>query len=568
MSTIAKAYKPVVRARTKDGSLTGAALVGINSILLGWSVDDNADRKHLLGFGIRRTDYEPETGKMIRSEWFYGNKRFSHQIDKDYGPSISSYSAPYQRFNWSDYSVSPNRSYLYEIFPYWGEPRDFSREEPLKLYVRPTSELHGDWGIFTNRGVTSSLAYQERFKSIDPAESSEAQIWLSRGLKESLLEVIKGAGKGDGLHIAIYEFEDHDVAEALQKAVKRGVDVQIVFHAVKGKGSTGKAREENLHCIEAHGLQKNAFPRENPPSISHNKFLVLLKDGAPHTVWTGTCNYTFAGFYLQTNMALQLSEPVTAAAYESYFQLLKSDPVSTGRNNPARERIEEIIAQAEKDLEGESWKVNFSPVSRDHLLEYTAEQIRKAKSAVFLSTPFGMDQMLLDAIAENGKHIIEYGLCNSAARKRIEALNFSYTRFFTPSRLESYMGRQWDAKAFGNNKIHTKSMVTDPWGDNPVVIVGTGNFSDEACRRNDENFLMIEGDRRLAAVVSTEFIRMWEHYKNRHFINAIYGKRKATEKEEIAQMLLKGDGSWSDTAYREHRLSYKFREREVFAGME
>lgn len=110
MSTIAKAYKPVVRAKTKDGSLSGAALVGINSILLGWSVDNHADRKHLLGFGIRRTDYEPETGKMIRSEWFYGNKRFSHQIDKDYGPSISSYSAPYQRFNWSDYSVGPNRS--------------------------------------------------------------------------------------------------------------------------------------------------------------------------------------------------------------------------------------------------------------------------------------------------------------------------------------------------------------------------------------------------------------------------------------------------------------------------
>ncbi|MFZ2899699.1 MAG: phospholipase D-like domain-containing protein [Saprospiraceae bacterium] len=564
MSTIAKAYKPVVRAKTKDGSLSGAALVGINSILLGWSVDDHADRKHLLGFGIRRTDYEPETGKMIRSEWFYGNKRFSHQIDKDYGPSISSYSAPYQRFNWSDYSVSPNRSYLYEIFPYWGEPRDFSREEPLKLYVRPTAELHGDWGIFTNRGVTSSLAYQERFKSVNPAESQEAQIWLSRGLKESLLNVIKEAVKGDGLHIAIYEFEDNDVAEALQKAVKRGVDVQIVFHAVKGNGSVGKAREENLHCIKDNGLEKNAFPREKPLAISHNKFLVLLKAGVPHTVWTGTCNFTFAGFYLQTNMALQLSEATTAGAYEAYFQLLKSDPEGA----PVRAGVEAIIEKTEKDLEGESWKVNFSPVSRDHLLEYSAEQIRKAKSAVFMSTPFGLDKSLLDAIAENGKQIIEYGLCNSAARKRIEALNFSYTRFFTPSRLESYMGRQWDAKAFGNNKIHTKSLVTDPWGDNPVVIVGTGNFSDEACRRNDENFLMVEGDRRLAAVVSTEFIRMWEHYKNRHFINAIYGKRKATEKEEIAQMLLKGDGSWSDTAYREHRLSYKFREREVFAGME
>lgn len=568
MTTIARSYKPVVRANTTDGTLTGAALVGVNSILLGWSLDDAIDRKGLLGFGIRRTDYDVETGMMIRSEWFYGNKRFSHQIDMDYGPQISTYNAPLQRFSWSDYSVGPNRSYLYEIFPFWGSPRDFTREEPLKLYVRPTTPHHGDWGVFTNRGVTSSLAYQERFKSINPAESEEAQIWLSRGLKESLLDIIKGAGQGDGLHIAIYEFEDPHVADELRKAVKRGVDVQIVFHAVKGKGGTGKAREENLHCIEEFGLGPNAFPREKPLNISHNKFLVYLKSGKPHTVWTGTCNFTFAGFYLQTNMALQLSEATTSEMYEAYFQLLKTDPYCGGRDNPAKARIEEIITEAERALEGERWKINFSPVSRDHLLEYTAEGIRKAKSAVFMSTPFGLDQSLLEALASNSGQIVEYGLCNSTAKKKIDALKFNYTRFYTPSRLESYMGREWDAKAFGNNKIHTKSMVTDPWGDNPVVIVGTGNFSDEACRRNDENFLIIEGDHRLAAVVATEFLRMWEHYKNRHFINQIYSKRKATKQEELAQMLLAGDGSWSNTAYREHRLSYKFRERQVFAGME
>ena len=568
MSPIAKTYKPVVRAKTRDGRLAGAALVGVNSILLGWSLDPAIDRSSLLGFGIRRTDYDLEEGMMIRAEWFYGNKRFSHQMDMDYGPSISTYSAPLQRFSWADYAVSHQRSYMYEIFPFWGDPRDFDRQEPLRLYVRPSAPHEGDWGVYTNRGVTASLAYQERFKSINPEESEDAQKWLSRGLKESLLDIIKSAGKGDGLHIAIYEFEDNDVADALRKAVKRGVDVQIVFHAKEGTGSTGKAREDNLAMIQAHELQDHVFPREKPLNISHNKFLVYLKKGKPHTVWTGTCNFTFAGFYLQTNMALQLSHGPTAQAYETYHQLLKADPYCGGRNNANKELIEEIISDAEKSLQKVNWKVNFSPVSRDHLLDYTAEEIRKAKSAVFLSTPFGLDQMLLDALASNSEQIIEYGLCNTTARKKIEALNTRYTRFFTPSRLESYMGRQWDAQAFGNHKIHAKTLVTDPWSDNPTVIIGTGNFSDEACRRNDENFLIIKGDQRLAAIVSTEFIRMWEHYKNRHFINTIYANRKASRAEELAQMLLDGDGSWSGTAYRETARSYKFREREVFAGME
>ncbi|MCB9285051.1 MAG: hypothetical protein H6563_13315 [Lewinellaceae bacterium] len=564
MSPIAKTYSPVVRSKTRDGKLTGAALVGVNSILLGWTLDPNLDRGNLLGFGIRRTDYDLEEGMMIRAEWFYGNKRFSHQMDMDYGPSISTYSAPLQRFSWADYTVSHNRSYMYEIFPFWGDPRDFDREEPLRLYVRPSAPHEGDWGIYTNRGVTATLAYQERFKSVNPQDSEDAQKWLSRGLKESLLDVIKAAGSGDGLHIAIYEFEDNDVAEALSKAAKRGVDVQVVFHAKEGDNT----REENLKMIHAHELDDHVFPREKPLNISHNKFLVYLKQGKPHTVWTGTCNFTFAGFYLQTNMALQLSHAPTAQAYETYHQLLKSDPDCGGRNNPNKALIEEIISDAEKALNRVNWKVNFSPVSRDHLLDYSAEAIRKAKSAVFLSTPFGLDKMLLDALAANSEQIVEYGLCNTTARKKVEALNTRYTRFFTPSRLESYMGRQWDAQAFGNHKIHAKTLVTDPWSDNPTIIIGTGNFSDEACRRNDENFLVIQGDQRLAAIVSTEFIRMWEHYKNRHFINTIYAKRKASRAEELAQMLLDSDGSWSNTAYRETARSYKFREREVFAGME
>ena len=564
---IAKSYKPVVRAKTKDGKLSGAALVGVNSVLLGWSLDPELDRKDLLGFGIRRTDYSLENAKMIRSEWFYGNKRFSHQLDKDYGPSISTYNAPLQRFNWSDYSVSPNRSYLYEIMPYWGDPRKMRREEPLLLYLRPSAPHEGDWGVYTNRGVTSTMAYQERFNSINPEDSKEAQTWLSRGLKESLLDIINAAEKGDGLHICIYEFEDHDVAGALRNAVLKGVEVGIAFHAKKGSGNTGKAREENLHMIAAHDLQDHVFPREKTLNISHNKFLVYLKKGKPHTVWTGTCNFTFAGFYLQTNMALQLSHAATAEAYEAYYQLMKTDPDSSGRNNANKKKIEKLIQDAEKRLENNNWKVNFSPISRDHLLEYSAEYISRAKSAVFLSTPFAMDQSLLDALEGNSQQIIEYGLCNTTAKAKIDGLNSRYTRFFTPSRLETYMGKTWDAKAFGSHKIHTKSLVTDPWGDNPVVIVGTGNFSDEACTKNDENFLIVEGDRRLAAIVSTEFVRMWEHYKHRAFINSIYAKRKASKAEQIAQMLLDGDGSWSNTAYKETNRSYKFREREVYAGM-
>jgi len=152
-------------------------------------------------------------------------------------------------------------------------------------------------------------------------------------------------------------------------------------------------------------------------------------------------------------------------------------------------------------------------------------------------------------------------LANSTAKRKIEGLRRRNTRFFTPSRLRSYMGRKWDAKAFGAHKIHAKSLVVDPWGDNPAVLIGSANFSDGSCRMNDENTLLIEGDKRLAAVIATEFLRMYDHYKIRFWIN------KMEEEGNSAPLFLDDSPSWSDIYYRKTQRSRKFRDREVFSGL-
>ena len=53
-------YQPVVHVRR--GPYRGAALVGTHSTVIGWTFDDLALRDDLLGFAIRRTDLDPETG--------------------------------------------------------------------------------------------------------------------------------------------------------------------------------------------------------------------------------------------------------------------------------------------------------------------------------------------------------------------------------------------------------------------------------------------------------------------------------------------------------------------------
>jgi phosphatidylserine/phosphatidylglycerophosphate/cardiolipin synthase-like enzyme len=51
-----------------------------------------------------------------------------------------------------------------------------------------------------------------------------------------------------------------------------------------------------------------------------------------------------------------------------------------------------------------------------------------------------------------------------------------------------------------NNKVlysHTKFMLIDPLGDDPVVVSGSGNFSDKSVSDNDENMLLIRADTRV-----------------------------------------------------------------------
>lgn len=88
------------------------------------------------------------------------------------------------------------------------------------------------------------------------------------------------------------------------------------------------------------------------------------------------------------------------------------------------------------------------------------------------------------------------------------------------------------------------------------MLLGSANFSDESVSRNDENAIYLEGDRRVAAIVATEFLRMFDHYKFRDYL--------ARAKKKPSERYLVEDERWTDPYY--DRKKSKYRERQVFAG--
>ena len=52
----------------------------------------------------------------------------------------------------------------------------------------------------------------------------------------------------------------------------------------------------------------------------------------------------------------------------------------------------------------------------------------------------------------------------------------------------------------------------DPLGADPIVVTGSANFSKASTTDNDENMLLIRGNKRVADIYFTEFNRLFNHY--------------------------------------------------------
>ncbi len=64
--------------------------------------------------------------------------------------------------------------------------------------------------------------------------------------------------------------------------------------------------------------------------------------------------------------------------------------------------------------------------------------------------------------------------------------------------------------------VHNKFFIIDALGADPVVVTGSANFSSNSILNNDENSIMIKGDKRVADIYLTEFNRLFIHFWPRY----------------------------------------------------
>lgn len=591
----------------KIGGYQVFAVSGTNTVSFGIDFAD-ADTKGLLGFAVERSD-PAENQKFF----MFGFKVFPSVIPHpDSETSVKTFDHPIQSFVWDDFTAKDGRAYEYVFHPLKGAPKNIDRSAPpIPITVRTEplfSNLEHD--VFFNRGVASSQAYTREFKNKSPddldktdkKEAQRAREWLSRKLDDAILKFIANARKGDTLLCCFYEFRYLPVAKALKDAKKSGVKVRLIIDAKVNESTDKKGvfhesfpREENLRTLKAAGLpKKEVILREAKPSnIAHNKFMVLLKGKkqAPAEVWTGSTNISDGGIHGQTNVGHWVRNGDVAAHYQAYWELLSGDPgpqadddrtTSTQKNKELRASVEALL-KTPKTFAGVATGITpvFSPRSGPGVLDMYARMVDEADNLSCITLAFGISEVFKQLLKDNSvdSHIGFFLLekedkPNPRSKKAFVGLNAAnnvYKAFGSFLRDPLYQwAKETNAQILRLNQhvsyIHSKFLLKDPLSKDPIVVTGSANFSTASTNDNDENMIIIRGNRRVADIYFTEFNRLFYHYYFRSVQETTRKLEKGEKKKRDQQTLFLAETDEWIKNYK--RGSLKLKRVDIFKRIE
>jgi phosphatidylserine/phosphatidylglycerophosphate/cardiolipin synthase-like enzyme len=572
-----------MRVIKQAGDFRVKAIAGTHTVLM--AIDCAEPRRHgLLGFAFKRESPGGGEAKWLRSQKVFQSvvpnpKTARDPNDPSQPARFSTWDHPVQSFLWSDYTAEPGKTYKFTIVPMYGQPGALQPAPALEIEVRTEKELDQGHGVWFNRGAIAGQAFAREFGNVgpkpekNPDPKSRTTQWLSRGLLEACLRFINDTPAGDALRVAAYEFTYPHLVSAFKDALDRGVDVQIVYHAVKANDDTIAA----VQLPRAKGGKK-VLHKRTKPKIPHNKFIVRLEGGTRAVaVWTGSTNFTPSGFLGQTNVGHVIANEATAAQFLAYWNLLKGDPDL----ERARKIAVQLTPYPPAVIPANGMREVFSPRPQADLLKWYGERVTDAAGSVMFTAAFGVAKQLVPSLTQD-REFLRYILMEKpptvalkkALRKDrdlITAYGDILGRMYTwkngkpaaRKKIAEFELDKWflEEDHYRRNGfvffVHTKFLLIDPLSDDPLVCSGSANFSSGSLLQNDENMLLIRGDKRVADIYLTEFDRIFRHFYFRNVANEIEAKgAKATG------AFLDETSTWTDSYFRPK--AFKTRRREMF----
>lgn len=561
--------------------------------LVAWKIDEMIP--DCLGFEITRIYVQPAQPEKVLAAWV----PFQDQSNPKWLPQTTSV-WPVQKLMWRDLTLRKHRDSASL------HPEDETVKYRVRALVKPrpglktvtnvppktydgdpvplayldegsesneiliTSEFNGIHAGFTN-GILSAQwlrhALEERgeklsvpaiLKHISKAEDP-IRNYLAGNAIDFLLELLKeaeGSSKAE-LKMALYELSDQQLVDEISKAGKK---VHLILSNSSKDDKTGWDATDAAARKRLHGEHLDIHDRMfNNGHIGHNKFAVLLENGKPQKVLTGSTNWTSTGLCGQSNNAMIIDSPQVAGIFSEYWDRLledtntftEPDPLNEStRNKQGPELRKENAAPPELSSVGKSQvKAWFSPnTTRTTKGTQTPPDLgdlfsmmRKASDAiffaVFMPSQSGKTSIIEQAInlGLNDSSLLVYGAVSdpTAMPNYVPPERGSNPDDRTPppatfdtdnvhivraaALVENDIVGNFESELLkaGHAIIHDKIVVVDPLSENGFVAMGSHNMGFKASYENDENMLIVSHNPELVQAYAVHVLDVYDHYRFR-----------------------------------------------------
>jgi phosphatidylserine/phosphatidylglycerophosphate/cardiolipin synthase-like enzyme len=364
-------------------------------------------------------------------------------------------------------------------------------------------------------------------------------VFLGGDLRARLIELLDETRKNGGhVFAALFELSDETL---IGKLVALKGRAHIVLSNGAHKARDDDENEDARSKLNAAGCDVHDRMLASG-ALGHNKFAVICdKNQSAKAVWTGSTNWSPTGLCTQINNGILINDEDVGQVFLDQWGRLKDAEGSFPKD---------LVAQ---NSDVKSNKVGKSKVdvwftkSTDKVeMEAVDELLRKTvkQGIVFLMFQPG-GSPILDTIADlqaDNKDLFVKGVISTADKGDLDQAKVTLVhrggkdvqkfRIVQPQGLQSVgkwaaeVSRGQFLKSVGFAIVHSKVIVTDPNGDDPIVITGSHNFSASASSKNDENLVIIRGDAALAKAYAVNVQSVFDHYNFRAVAVAMHDEGK------------------------------------------
>jgi phosphatidylserine/phosphatidylglycerophosphate/cardiolipin synthase-like enzyme len=519
---------------------------GDGMALLAMNWREGKPPRDFVGFAIEFR--EPDSDRF----WAIRNRiGFPGQRKKFSDPSIATTRAPIQKFRWVHFPSDAEKpgKFTYRVTPMFMDAGGtLSSGEPQTAALALMREtLPGQLNVAFTRGFVSSQAFVQRFapdkklsslvpdnadgglkfKATHP-RAEEAHAWMGFEARSVIHEVLDEAIKKKAeVRVIAYDLNLPEVLTRLEK-LKSKLKVIIDDSSAKGGGHKAPTSQESKSAARLRkSAGKDHVKRQHMANLQHHKSIAVRGRGI-NTVVFGSINFTWRGFYVQSNHAVAVNSKKAVDDYFNAFDdYFAADGAKDFKASDAPDGWHTL------GVKGLTAKVGYSPHNEENgLLTEVGKDIGKAKSSVLFSLAF-LGQTTKGPIGPalgkkiKSKTVHTLGIADA----NVKAGNLGVTvlspdnkrRVVRSSALTGGAPAPFSTEPSGlsgssgqhrGTRMHHKFVVIDFDTPDARVYFGSYNFSEPADQSNGENLVFIK-DRTVATSYMIEAVRLYDHYRFR-----------------------------------------------------